>query len=144
MGYAPDGPASLTFVTRPVTGTVKMEKTIFDKKSRENSKVAVELLDPVIVFFANRSSQVMSGKEATRRGYLQQPEIMNFESVSDAKSAAGRYKFAMRMQDKLEAWQQMEDAVISACISKCGHPLDLDTTYSKRTMHFDDLKGELE
>lgn len=142
MAYSPDGPAMLTFVTRPVTGDVEIEKTVFDKKTRENHKVKGKLKDPVIVFYPNRTSQIMSAKEADRRGYLEQPDIMNFESVTDAKTHAGRYKFAMRMKDKLEAWQQMEDQVISGCISKSGHPLSSDANYSKKTMHFDDFVVE--
>ena len=140
MGYAPDGPASLSFVTRPVTGTIEIEKTVFDKKERVNNKVKAIIKEAVIVFFPNRSSQVMSVKEADRRGYMAQPDIMNFEAVTDAKSPAGRYKFAMRMKDRLEAWQAMEDAVVNACVSKSGHPLAIEATYSKRTMFFDDFK----
>jgi len=134
MSMKTDGPATLAFVTRPVTGKIATVRTKFDTKLRENKQESVDVENPVIVFYPNRTSQVMSGKEAERRGYMEQPEILNFDSVTDQTSTAGRYKFAMHLKQRLDAWQQMEDAVVNGCISKSGHPFDQDTNYSKQTM----------
>jgi hypothetical protein len=140
MGITSDGPAKLSFVTRLVTGDIVSEKTTFDTKLRENVKTKTKVKDPVIVFFPNRTSQVMCSSEAERRGYLETPEIMNFESVTDQKSVAGQFKFAMHTKQRMDAWQQMEDRIVGDCISKSGHPFDQDVNYSKSSILAESFK----
>jgi hypothetical protein len=129
------GPGQLTYVTRPVTGTMRRFETEFDEDEKKNIKRQVEIKDPVIIFLASGQTLVMSGAEAERRGFFEQPEIMQFEAVTDPKTAAGRYKFAMKMEDRLEAFRQLEAAVISRCISKHGHPLPRECTYSETSVY---------
>lgn len=117
----------LTHVARAVDGIVMTETVKFNVKEGKNIKTEVEVKDPVVVFFPNKTTQVMSLADAEMKGFLQMPSIMNFDQVQDQNTPAGRYKFAMMPRDKMEAWMVMEDTLISRCISKTGHPLEQGT-----------------
>ena len=134
---ADTGGAVLAFVTRLVKGEVLCEVTIFNAKTDKNEKQLVPVDEPVIVFFPNGSCQVLSFSEAHRRGFTSQPDILNFDSVNDTKTIAGKLKFAMNEEAKQEYWLQMEQVVIGACTSRGGYPLDYDKArYSDESILF--------
>lgn len=130
-----NGGAVLQYVTRMVDGELPDNKVKFDKSSNKVVKIQQDNVETkVIVFFPNRSVQVMNIKDAERKGFLRQPDILGFESVVDAQSAAGQYKFAMRIEDRADAWLKMENALIGHCISKNGIPLPHGVGYSNRSL----------
>jgi hypothetical protein len=127
----------LGYVARKVTGKVMVNKTRFDDESGENVISEVAMKEPVIVFFPNKTCQVFERKIAEQRGFLQQPQVMNLAQVEDTHTAAGRYKSALRDSDRLQAWLDMENAIVTGCISSTGHPLDIDgVRYSDKSMYF--------
>lgn len=135
MGFSTDnGPASLEFVTRLVTGSIPQETVKFDGKLRENARSVSSLKNAVIVFFPNGTSQVFSIDSARRRGFLERPRILNFEAVTDASSTAGKFKFAMTDDERHKYWEEMEQAVISTCMSRSGHPLPMDAGIDENSL----------
>jgi hypothetical protein len=127
---------SLSFVTRQVIGDILDTKTRFDPLTGENITEEIKVKDPVIVFFPNGTSQVMSSKHAEGAGYLNQPEIMNISMVGDQRTPAGRYKNAIREEDRCRAWLDLEGVVINKCIGKSGHPLPLDCRVDENSLFF--------
>lgn len=131
----------LAYVAREVIGTVTSTTVKFDAKLNENVEKENVVKDPMIVFFPNGTTQVLSAERAKILGFLEQPEIMNYASVQDGKSPAARYKNAIRERDRLDAWLDMENKVITGCVSKSGHPLPLDCDYSKTSFY---LRNDIE
>lgn len=130
----------LSYVTREITeGEIPHSTVKFNKSKGENERTETTLKSPVVVFFPNKTCAVFSAKEAEEKGFMKQPDIINFEQVTDNKTAAGRFKFSMKMDQKIAAWTEMEDALIQLCVSKSGHPLPLDCRYSEKSM----FAGEL-
>lgn len=126
---------ALAYVAREIIGNIDTTRTKFDTKIGENVVSIVALQDPVIVFFPSGTTQVLSANRAKALGFLEQPEIMNYASVQDGKSAAARYKNAIREKDRVDAWLMLENAIIQKCVSKSGHPLPLDCTYSDKSFY---------
>jgi hypothetical protein len=116
--------ATLSHVTRRVTGEVLTETCAFDEKSEKNEKKYVPLKEPVIVFLPSGSVILLSEEEAERRGLMDEPDIIGIAEVNDTKSAAGKWKFAMSDKQRQAAWLIMEKAVIRLCTSRGGYPLD--------------------
>lgn len=127
----------LSYVAREVIGDIKTTKTKFDAKLGENVQTEVTVKNPIIVFFPNRTSQVMPRAKAEQKGFLRQPEVLNLAQVQDQQTAAGRYKNAIRSSDRIDAWLEMEERVITDCVSGSGHPLPLDCNYSKNSVYLD-------
>lgn len=139
MAFGPDlGGAQLAYVARAIDGDIVTHKTQFkqDKNGGHNEQKEVKVQDPIIVFLPNRSVRVMSIKEADRLGFLQQPPILNFEAVTDQKSTAGKFKFAINDDVRREAWMEMEQSLISNCQRKGGKPLPDGVYYSKDSLYF--------
>lgn len=137
MAFGVDsGGAILRFVTRAVSGDIFVEKTRFDTKEMKNVKTIVKLKDPVIVFMPNKSTRVMSMKEAEKLGFLQRPDIINFEAITDAKTVAGKFKFAFSDRERAEHWKELEQQVISRCIQSHGYPIPREASVSDESLHF--------
>ena len=129
------GPASLAYVTRDVIGEVTLStRAVRDKKTGELSRQEVVLENPVVVFFLNGNAVLLSGKEAETRGFLRQPPILNFDAIDKPDSDAGRFKFAMRIEERTAAWYAMEQAVISRCVSKHGQPVPDGCRFSDKSL----------
>lgn len=126
----------LSFVTRVVTGEVPTTLTEYDEETKELAHKEVTIKEPVLVFFPNGTSQVLSSVQAEKKGFLGSPEIINFVSVTDAKTPAGRYKFAIREKDRHEAWLEMEDNIIRRVLAKSGNPLPEGVTYERKSILF--------
>ena len=138
MSFGPDlGGARLAYVAREVKGTIETTQTRFksDKNGGHNEQTVVEVKDPVIVFFPNRSVRVMPLKEADRLGFLKQPTVLNFEAVTDQNSVAGRFKFAINDSARHDAWKQMEQSIIANCQRKGGRPLPDGVTFSSDSIY---------
>lgn len=133
----------LEYVLRRVEGKVMTSIVKFDPDLGENVRKEVAIRHPVIVFFPNRTSRVMSEKDAERAGFMRQPEIMNFAQVADQRTPAGRYKNAIRSADRKQAWLEMEVTLINRIIEKSGHPLALENTYSQSSVYLDDPTEEI-
>lgn len=136
--------AVLRYVTREVEGNIETTTVRYDAKDGENKKKLSKVKDPVIVFLPNGTSQVFSRASAERKGFLETPEIINFESVTDASTVVGKFKFAMFEKDRLKYWQEMEQLIISRCTRKQGHPLPLDAMISKKSLFVGALTEEKE
>ena len=125
----------LAYVVREIIGPIYTTTTKFDAKLGENKETVAEVKDPVIVFFPNKTTQVLAAERAKILGFLQQPEIMNYASVQDGKTAAARYKNAIREKQRIDAWLDMENTIIQGCVAKSGHPLPLDCVYSDKSFY---------
>jgi hypothetical protein len=135
IGAATDvGPATLAFVTRVVTGSIETTVTKYDKKLKETVQEVVAVRDPVIVFFPNGTCQVMPAKIADLKGFLEMPKILNFEAVTDADTVAGKFKFALSDAQRKKHWLEMEQAVISRCMRRSGHPLPKNVDVSDHSI----------
>lgn len=126
----------LSFVTRVVKGAIPRTLTEYDEETKELAHKEVAIKEPVLVFFPNGTSQVLSSDQAEKKGFLGSPEIINFVSVTDAKTPAGRYKFAIRDKDRHDAWLEMEDNIIRHVLSKSGNPLPEGVTYERTSILF--------
>lgn len=133
----------LAYVARRITGKVIKHVARFEKKEDANVLTEKPVTDPVIVFMSNGTSQILSYKRAEELGFLRLPKVLNLAQVEDGDSPAARYKNAIRDRDRLEAWMDMELAVINRCIAKTGHPLPLDADYSKESIYFEDEKEQV-
>ncbi len=132
-----DGPAVLEHVVRPVDGNIYYKTCKRNTKTKELEFEEKVMENPVIIFFYRGSTTVMEGKEAEAKGFMEQPTILNFDAVQDNNSNAGKFKFAMNMKTRASAWMEMENQIIQKCISKHGHPLPLDVTYSTNSMYLE-------
>ena len=137
---------SLEYVARKINGTIPTEKTKFNVKQGANERQEAEVIDPVIVFFPNRTCQVMSMKKAERFGFLKMPEVMNLSQVEGKSTPAGEYKNGIRDKDKVAGWIKMEESLILACVNASGHPLPsrenadgllVADMYSKESLYLD-------
>lgn len=138
MAFGPDlGGAQLSYVTRLVTGDVPTTKTKFknDKNGGHNVEEQAMVEEPVIVFLPNRSVRVMSFKEAGKLGFLNQPNILNFEAVTDQTSSAGKFKFGINEAVRHQAWMDLENGLIAACLRKAGKPLPDGVHYSNESIY---------
>lgn len=125
--------AVLEYVTRDVNGVVFTTKSRWDKAKGEIVTSEVPVEDPVIVFFPTGTAQVLPLKVAEAKGFLEVPNILNFQEVVDQQSIAGKFKFALTPAARNEAWLRLENLVISGCISQRGHPLPEGVTYSQKS-----------
>lgn len=119
-----DAGATLSFVTRRVTGKVMHSECRYDEGAEKVKVVEKEIERPVIVFFPNGGCLLMSEEEAEARGLIAEPELLNIEQINDTKTAAGKWKFAMSDEQRRKYWKIMEDSVIRLCTSRGGYPLD--------------------
>lgn len=135
----------LRYVVRELEGNITIQKAKFNTKLGENEFTEEAMLHPVIVFFPNGTSQVMERASAEKRGFLDMPQILNFDTVQDTKTPAGRFKNALTTKARREAWLQLEQAVIRNCTAKSGNPLPPDVTISSESVYFEDaIKEEKE
>ncbi len=130
----------LDYVTREVENDVIITKTKFNPKKGENEQVEAKLKSPVIVFFPNGTSQVMSSSRAQEHGFLKRPKIIGINSVEDSESFAGKYKRAFHEKERVEAWLGLESELINKCISSTGHPLSLENTFSNDSLFVENIK----
>lgn len=138
MAFGQDsGGAVLAYVTRVVNGDIYQPRTTFSEDSQKNEQIEAPIENPVVVFFPNKTCQVLPMKVAEKLGYLQQPTILNFESVDRPDTTAGKFKFAMTEEVRRQMWKLMEQDVISACMSRGGHPLPLDARVSEKSIFVD-------
>jgi hypothetical protein len=135
MAFGQDtGGAVLAYVTRVVTGDIFTDVSSFNNDTMKNETIKVAVENPVIVFFPNKTCQVLPMKVAERMGFLEQPVILNFESVDRPDTTAGRFKFAMSEEVRRQQWVLMEQDLISACMSRGGHPIPLDARISQNSL----------
>lgn len=129
----------LSYVAREIVqGTINKTVTKFDNKLRENVQKKKAIEEPIIVFFPNGTSQVMSRKIAEGKGFFEQPTVINLGSVNDQTTPAGRYKHALQDRARISAWKDLEQQVINTCIEKSGHPLSRDCLFSDQSIYFDE------
>lgn len=137
MSFGQDtGGAVLSFVTRLVKGEVLMEKTRFNMDTMKNEKEVAPIEEPVIVFFPHGNVQVFSYKAAEKLGYLETPQILNFEAVDKPDTIAGKFKFAMSDDQRQTYWLQLEQHVISSCLANGGYPLPRTAQFSEQSIVF--------
>lgn len=127
---------TLRYVTREIIGDIEVDKTEFDENTRENVLKKGKVKDPVIVFFPNKTSQVMARKRAEEKGFLNRPDILNFSQVTDQHTAAGKFKHALHEDERQAAWLDLENAVISKCVGRSGHPVNLECQISDESVYF--------
>jgi hypothetical protein len=132
------GPATLRYVARLVKGKATKERTHFNEVKQRNEKEIVELDDPVIVFFPNRSSLVFEARIAEKNGFFEQPEVLNLAHVEDERTVAGQYKFAMTVEKRAQAFKRLEDNVIARCVQTSGHPLPMGVEFSAKSIYLDE------
>lgn len=118
----------LEFVVRPIKGKVKRFKHSFDPTKRKISATEVVEDGGYIIYLPTGASYRLSHKDLVKRGFDRQPNILNFETVNDTRTPAGRYKFAMNDKAREIAWKALEDQVIKACVRKHG-PVVLEDDY---------------
>ncbi len=131
--------AILSFVTREVEGDIETEVSKFDQKLGEVKKTKVKVKEPVVVFFPSGSTQIFSRAAAERKGFLTRPDILNFESVQNSDTNAGKFKFAMMPAERIEYWEAMEQDVINRCCQR-GLPVPHETTFSKTSLFTEQYK----
>ena len=134
MSVAASGVA-LTYVARQITGTLETFTRKYDEKKQEIVRIPHKIVDPVIVFFPNGSSQVLSTEEADKRGFFKTPTIMNFETVMTPDSPAGKVKFAMMEDEKRENWLLLEQELIAGVVSRFGYPLEEGLKMSEKSLY---------
>lgn len=108
----------LEFVVRPIKGMFSYPKHSVEKKKVVTKHVRKEA--GYIVYMPNGTSYHLTHAQLLKGGFDRQPTIINFESVNDTKSLAGRYKFAMDDKTRKSAWQALEAQVIKACHRRHG------------------------
>lgn len=131
----------LDYVAREVEDDITVMKTKFNPKKGENEQKEEILKDPIIVFFPNGTSQVMSTERAEANGFLVRPEVIGIDSVKDTESFAGKYKNAFNPEERMTAWKGLESEIINKCISTTGHPLDLGTMYSDKSIYLNEKEN---
>lgn len=112
--------ARLEFVVRELKGKITRPVTVFDVKQKKLVHTLRSVDAGYMVYLPNGHSYRLTRKELVRRGYDRQPEVLNFDKVTDTKSPAGRFKFAVNMEIRSKAWTELEDEVIKACVRKHG------------------------
>ena len=128
----------LEYVLREIKGKLPDNTVKFSDKENANVFTQKNIVNPVIVFFPNKTTQVLSSKRAEALGFFRTPNIMNFSQVEDSSTAAGRFKFAVRDADRKNAWLSLETSIINNCIAKGGHPLPLEVNYSPESFYYGD------
>lgn len=128
--------AFLSYVTRKINGTILTTQTRFNEKTRKQEEEEIEVKNPVIVFFPNRTSQVMSAAVAERLGFLHTPTIVNMNTVDDQESPAGRVKFGINDATRYAGWMELEGHIISRCLAKGGYPIPRDAEYDEESLFY--------
>lgn len=108
----------LEFVVRPLKGNFMRPKHRVVKKKIETH--FEKELAGYVVYMPNGTSQHLTHKQLLQHGFDRQPSIINFETVNDTKTPAGKYKFAMDDKQRKAAWALMEQQVIKACQRRHG------------------------
>lgn len=110
----------LEFVVRPLKGKRKKPYHSFDPVKKKIVSVLNDEDAGFLVYLPNGHSYRLSKSELEKHGYNRQPTILNFDQVNDTKTPAGRYKFAMDDKQRKEAWKELEEQVIRACVRRHG------------------------
>jgi len=132
---ADTGGAVMEFVAREIIGDIPKMVSKFNEKTRETEQKATKVKNPVIVFFPNGTSQVMPLKQAEKGGYTRQPKLLNLQAVDDSETLAGRFKFAMTSEDRIEAWMMMENSVIDRAQGRNGRPVPEGCKISDKSLY---------
>lgn len=113
--------ARLEFVLKPVRGG-KVERTItsWNPKTKKLEQTIVPEEAGFIVYMPNGHSYRLTGEQVKKRGYDRQPNILNLDKVTDTRSPAGRFKFAIDDKARQKAWTDLEAEVIKNCTRRHG------------------------
>jgi hypothetical protein len=133
------GGATLAYVARFIEGSITTSVMTFDEDIRKNVREEQEVESPVIVFKTDGTSVVMSASLAEQKGFLSQPPVLNLEAVDDPNTVAGRFKFSLREKDRIDAWMQMEQAVINRCIANGGIPIPVEAHMRQESIYLGEV-----
>lgn len=135
---------SLGHVAREIIGDIPLELTKFDTKEKKNVKKEGKVKDPIAVFFPKGQCLVLSRERAEKQGFLNRPEVMNIDSVTGSDTAAGRYKNAMDIEGRQQAWMDLEQQLINECLMKSGPPFPAGCSISEQSLYFGNQTREIE
>lgn len=117
--------ARLAYVCRPLKGKKKHRVHAWDSDAKKLVSIETEIEAGYMLYTPSGHSYRLTEQQVIRRGFDAQPEILNFDAVNDAKSPAGRFKFAINDETRKAAWRQMEEQVIALCKRRGGGSLEL-------------------
>jgi hypothetical protein len=111
MGRGP----RLAFVVRQLKGKRKMQVHKYNPTTHKNDIIMVEKDAGYMVYTPNGTSYRLTKEQLLKSGLDRQPEIINFESVNNTRSPAGRFKYAIDDKARAAAYKELEEQVIRAC-----------------------------
>lgn len=113
--------ARLEFVLREFKGVRTLKKHRFDAKKKKIVPTVVKEEGGYLLFTPSGHAYYLTKQEALDRGYLnRRPKILNFDQVNDTETPAGKFKFAVRQEDKEAAMVELEKEIIKLCTSRGG------------------------
>lgn len=117
--------ARLEFVLRPLKG--EKDRLIRAWDSAKKKIIATKSVEPAgyMLYLPNGHSYRLTEREVLKRGLHRQPNVMNFDSVKDASTPAGQFKFAINDSTRKTAWAAMEKQVIDLCKRRGGGSVEL-------------------
>jgi hypothetical protein len=110
----------LEYVVRKIKTPIRRSVYTCDKEKKVLVAKDTEVVDAFMVYMPTGHSYRLSYAEVVKRGFDKQPTILNLDRVSDTKSAAGQFKFAINEDARIAAYKRLEEEVIASCTRKHG------------------------
>lgn len=90
-------------------------KYTWDKKKGQLVTEEVVHENGYMLYTPAGHSYFLTQEEAVDRGYMRDPEIMNFESIRDRQSNAGKFKYGIDEKTRREGYEGMIRDLIRFC-----------------------------
>lgn len=112
----------LEFVVRELKDVqARRRVTKYDKKLKKLVHTTSDVGETLfMVYTPAGNSYRLTHDELKKWGFDRAPAILNLERVTDATSAAGRFKYGVNEETRLKAYRELEEQVIKLCERKHG------------------------
>lgn len=119
--------ARLEFVLKPARGPLKKRISSYDPKEKKivHTEAVAEKGEKgapthYMLYLPNGNSYHLTAQQAVRRNLMREPLIIGLDGVNDNTSPAGRFKFGVNPELRMQAYAEMEQAVIKACTGRAA------------------------
>ena len=110
--------ARLSYVARRFTRD--WSRQIVIPKDGQNIREWVTEKGGYFIYIPSGNAYIMTNRMAQEKGYLEDPKILNLDSVTDNTTPAGMYKYARTDKARDKAYRLMEEELIKYCTRLTG------------------------
>ena len=112
----------LEFVVRELKSEGALRHTVkWDKKLKKLVRATAPVEETLyMVYTPSGNSYRLTMAELKKWGFDRPPTILNLDRVNDSNTPAGRFKFGINEETRMQAYRELENQVIKSCERKHG------------------------